>query len=235
LSSDIPRDLENICLKCLEKDPRRRYQTANALTEDLRRFVDREPVKARPIPPHVRAWRWCKRNRLATGVTAGLILVLLVGMAATTSQWLRAERTAVREAETRAEIELLTQQVLKLAERLRALEQSRPPAKLSASGHVEVREDARLPMLDSQVTEPPEIDDRRLSLSETEPSAELSSFSSARVRGRATLGRAASRPKKESELAGLQAEAKTTLQRLEQLSPAVAKQCRGAFPELVGN
>jgi serine/threonine protein kinase len=235
LSGDIPRDLENICLKCLEKDPRRRYRSANALAEDLRRFLDSEPVKARPILPHVRAWRWCKRNRLATGVTAGLLLVLSVGMAATTSQWLRAERAAVREAETRTEIEVLTQQVLKLAERLRALEKTPPTAESSASRQAEAPKDARLFMSSSQPRAPSKVGDRRFSLGETEPSAQLSPLSSAEVRERASLGRAASRPKKESELAGLQAEAKTTLQRLEQLSPAVARQCRGAFPELVSD
>jgi serine/threonine protein kinase len=235
LSSDIPRDLENICLKCLEKDPRRRYQSANALAADLRRFLDSEPVKARPIPPHVRAWRWCKRNRFATRVTAGLFLVLLLGMTATTSQWLRAERAAVREAETRTEMELLTQQVLKLAERLRALEKSQPTAESSSSRHAEAQKDAGLRMSYSQPREPSKVGERRLSLGETESSARLSHLSSEEVRGRATLGRAASRPKRESELCGLQAEAKATIHRLEQLSPAVAQQCREAFPELVGD
>jgi hypothetical protein len=168
-------------------------------------------------------------------VTAGLFLVLLIGVAGTASQWLRAERAAVREAETRAEIELLTQEILKLAERLRALEKSRPTAELSASWHTEAREDAGLLMSYSQPREPSKVGERRLSTGETEPSAQLSLLSSAEVRGRATPRRAASQPKKESEFAGLQAEAKTTLQRLEQLSPAVARQCRGAFPELVSD
>ncbi len=235
LSSDIPRELDNICLKCLEKDPRHRYQSASALAEDLRRFLDSEPVKARPIPRHVRVWRWCKRNRLATGVTASMFLVLLVGMAATTSQWLRAETAAVREAERRAEIELLTQQVLKLAERLRALEKSPPTANLSATRQAEARKDARLSLSYSQLREPSAVGEGRPSPAVTKPSAHLSRFSSDEVRGRATLGRAAPRPKKESELSGLQAEARTTLQRLEQLSPAVAQRCRGAFPELVSD
>ena len=63
-----PRDLEIICLKCLEKDPRRRYCSAQALAEDLGRYVAGEPIAARPASSFERLWLWCKRNpRLAAG------------------------------------------------------------------------------------------------------------------------------------------------------------------------
>ena len=62
LNSRVPKDLETICLKCLEKAPDRRCQTADELRENLRRFLGGEPVHARPITKLARGWRWCKRN-----------------------------------------------------------------------------------------------------------------------------------------------------------------------------
>ena len=70
----VPRDLEAICLKCLEKDPDRRYPSASALAEDLRRFLEHRPVTARPAGPLLRARDWCDRHRwhLASAVCGGL-------------------------------------------------------------------------------------------------------------------------------------------------------------------
>jgi serine/threonine-protein kinase len=77
LQPKVPRDLETICLKCLQKDKSKRYTTAGALAEDLRRFLHNEPILARPVGKLERTRRWCKRNpKMAAliGVVAAAVL-----------------------------------------------------------------------------------------------------------------------------------------------------------------
>jgi DNA-binding beta-propeller fold protein YncE len=81
LQPKVPRDLETICLKCLEKEPGRRYTSAAALAEDLRRFQAREPIVARPVGPLQRAWRWRRRNPLVAAQAAVVVFLMLAGTA----------------------------------------------------------------------------------------------------------------------------------------------------------
>lgn len=77
----ISRDLETICLKCLEKDPARRYHSAGELAVELRRFLAGEPIQARRIGPVARSWRWIRRKPLAAAFAASVCgLVLLVSL-----------------------------------------------------------------------------------------------------------------------------------------------------------
>jgi hypothetical protein len=79
LNPRVPRDLETICLKCLQKEPLRRYTSAAALAEDLRRYLLGQVVEARPVGPLERAGKWIRRNKWVAGLSAAAVLALVAG------------------------------------------------------------------------------------------------------------------------------------------------------------
>jgi WD40 repeat protein len=81
LDPRIPRDLETILMKAIEKDPKRRYASAEDMAEDLRRYLADEPIKARRIGPLERLGRWGRRNPLVAGLSTAVVLIAAIGFA----------------------------------------------------------------------------------------------------------------------------------------------------------
>jgi WD40 repeat protein len=97
LRPKLPRDLETICLKCLRKEPEKRYTSALALAEELRRFLEGRPILARPSTSAERFWRWCRRNPwLAAANIAAAALTTILAVGATVAAWtFRAQRDQI--------------------------------------------------------------------------------------------------------------------------------------------
>jgi serine/threonine-protein kinase len=114
LNPRVPRDLQTICLKCLEKDPLRRYATAAALADDLRRFGDGRPIQARPQARSERLWRWVRRNPstalLLAAVLASVGLVVAGGFWAERQRAERRAEKARQEGRARQAVEIRLEQ-----------------------------------------------------------------------------------------------------------------------------
>jgi serine/threonine protein kinase/WD40 repeat protein len=101
----VPRDLETICLKCLQKAPARRYATADELADDLQCFLRGDPIRARPVSRTERTLRWCRKNKALATAAVLVPLVLIVGSIVSTLFGIKATESAqeARQAEDRAQ------------------------------------------------------------------------------------------------------------------------------------
>src|SRR5262249_47068500 len=91
LDESIPRDLETICLKAMAKEPGRRYASAGAFASDLHCYLAGEPLLARPEGHLAHVWRKCRRRPVQFGLAVALVVAWVLGFAAVTWQWRRAE------------------------------------------------------------------------------------------------------------------------------------------------
>ena len=128
LNPGVPKDLETICLKCLEKDIARRYSTAQELADELSRYLRDEPIRARALSPLGKGIRWSRRNPSLAAALAALILVFFFGFGGVTWEWRRAQAERLRAERNEA---LARQSERRLAENLYAADISLAQKSLS--------------------------------------------------------------------------------------------------------
>jgi WD40 repeat protein/serine/threonine protein kinase/tetratricopeptide (TPR) repeat protein len=116
LRPKLPRDLQTICLKCLAKEPRKRYASAEALADDLRRFMNGEPIQARPVSEVERLWRWGRRNPATASLLVALVAVFWIGFALVGWNYWKAETARQNEVRERQAAEEARQQEAKQRE-----------------------------------------------------------------------------------------------------------------------
>ena len=105
LNPDVPHDLDTICLKCLEKYPERRYDSAQALADELKRFMKGEPISARPISSAERTVRWCRRHPAIASLAATVVAALTATSVIFYSSGRRIEHARALEQAARVEAE----------------------------------------------------------------------------------------------------------------------------------
>lgn len=121
LNANVPQDLATVCLKCLEKEPRKRYASAADVADELGRYLRGEPIVARQISTIDRAWRWCRRKPAIASLSAAVVLATVAGLVGITILWLRAENNRTRALNFAFTAELAREQAQDEAEQRRQL------------------------------------------------------------------------------------------------------------------
>jgi eukaryotic-like serine/threonine-protein kinase len=139
LNANISKDLETITLKCLEKDPNRRFPTAQEFAQELKRFLSGEPIHSRPISRAARAWRWCQRRPVTAGLSAAV--AALVSFVAVTGPVVAVRQ--VRLAEAAQQGELAARDLQQSAERSERLaRENAEAAQRLAEAEIRARQEA---------------------------------------------------------------------------------------------
>jgi WD40 repeat protein len=99
LQAKVPHDLETICLKCLRKEPSKRYGSAIELAGELRRYLQDQPIQARRTGVVERSWRWCRRNRAVAGLLSAVLITLFLGTVVASFFAVRATANAQKSQE----------------------------------------------------------------------------------------------------------------------------------------
>lgn len=128
----IDADLETICLKCLEKEPARRYATSQELADELDRYLSNKPILARPITKAEKSWRWCKRNPLPAVLATAFVVALFLGTVISSYFAVLASSRATNLANSVIELKDLNNELSDANQREKtATEEARKNAKLA--------------------------------------------------------------------------------------------------------
>lgn len=153
LNSNVPRDLETMCLRCLRKDPAKRYQTAAELADDLERWQRKEPIHARPVGPFERVVRWCQRRPAVAGLIALAVTLTVAGFGGISWQLRRTQIARTQANDNLQEAQRQQRQAENnLRQAIRAVEQMLTRVGSEKLSNVPLMEGVRRELLEDALT-----------------------------------------------------------------------------------